>query len=65
VILIIIYLISGIAQIIILYRKNLAKEMIVSIVFTIMLIAISVGIYIELIPRNIAIILYRNISKKL
>jgi len=65
VILIIIYLIAGITQIIILYRKNLAKEMIVSIVFTIILIAISVGIYIELIPSNIAIILYRNISKKI
>ena len=64
-ILIIIYLIAGITQIIILYRKNLAKEMIVSIVFTIILIAISVGIYIELIPSNIAIILYRNISKKI
>ncbi|KOA18805.1 hypothetical protein CLHOM_28530 [Clostridium homopropionicum DSM 5847] len=64
-ILIIIYLIAGISQIVILYKKNLAKEMIVSIVFTIMLIAISVGIYIEIIPRNIAIILYRSISKKL
>lgn len=62
---IIIYLIAGITQIIILYRKNLAKEMVVSIVFTIILIALSVGIYMELIPRNIAIILYRSISKNL
>lgn len=62
---IIIYLIAGIAQIIFLYRKNLAKEMVVSIVFTIILIALSVGIYMDLIPRNIAIILYRSISKKL